>query len=171
MSRRSVAILGLLAGGAALAWWRSRIDDGGYGWPGDSAIVTPGYAEGGDWVEAGLRLRGVAPWTAQGVAAGSWAESLQDPTAVNPTSGAYGIGQWLGSRKAELFRRYGSSPSAADQLDFLAWELGGGDYGGAAVLAQSSPAGALDAYIRRFMRPKAGAQTTGDLARGLRYLG
>lgn len=174
MSRRTLGIFGLLAGGAALVWWRSSqaaenpipmFDD-----PGVGAGYAP-TAAGGDWVEAGLRARGVMPWTAQGVAAGVWAESLADPGAVNPASGAYGIGQWLGSRQAALFRRYGPHPSAAQQLDFLAWELRGGDHGGPAVLAQGTAAGALDAYIRSFMRPKAGRETSGDLARGMRYLG
>ncbi len=117
-----------------------------------------------------LQAAGISAATARGIVAGAYAESRLDPHAVNPTSGAYGIGQWLGSRKAELFRRYGSRPSLAQQMEFLAWELRGGDHGGAAVLAQTTPHGALDAYIRRFMRPAPGAETTGDLARGARYL-
>jgi hypothetical protein len=120
-------------------------------------------------IEAYLRDQGLSRDQARGVAAGIWAESAMNPKAVNPRSGAYGIGQWLGPRQAELFRRYGPNPSLADQLDFLAWELGGGDHGGAAVLAQQTAAATLNAYIRRFMRP--GDGTAGDLARGKRYLG
>jgi len=179
MGTRAVAIFGLLAGGGALAWYLSRQDEGSDyyapaglpSWGGDSVIDAPVYAGAGQIAESYLRGQGIAAGTAKGVVAGVWAESLIDPTAVNPTSGAFGIGQWLGSRKAELFRRYGSQPSFSQQLEFLAWELNGGDHGGKAVLAQSTPAGALDAYLRRFMRPAAGAETTGDLARGSRYLG
>jgi hypothetical protein len=107
---------------------------------------------------------------ASGVAAGAFAESGLDPDAVNPRSGAYGVGQWLGSRKAELMRRYGAHPSLPQQLDFLNWELHGGDAGGAAVLDAHSASGALDAYVRRFMRPASGAETLGDLARGRNML-
>lgn len=136
------------------------------------ATAAPSGAGGGvgAQLEAFLQRGGVPAHVAKGATAGAWAESRLDPNAVNPKSGAYGIGQWLGSRKAELFRRYGSRPSLAQQMEFLLWELRGGDHGGAAVLAQSTASGALDAYIRRFMRPAAGAETTGDLARGARYL-
>jgi hypothetical protein len=90
---------------------------------------------------------------------------------VNPDSGALGIGQWLGSRKAELQRRYGPNPTLGQQLDFLAYELRGGDHGGKAVLAQGDEAAVLDAYIRKFMRPAAGKETSGDLSRGMAALG
>lgn len=121
-------------------------------------------------IEAYWRSRGYSADQARGITAGMYAESRLDPRAVNPTSGAFGVGQWLGSRKAELFRRYGSRPSLAQQLEFLAWELAGGDHGGAAVRAENTAGGVLDAYIRRFMRPAPGAETAGDLARGSRYL-
>lgn len=135
------------------------------------AVSTPSNPQ---WtaaqLEAFLKSRGLTANQARGVAAGAYAESRLNPAAVNPKSGAFGIGQWLGSRKAELFRRYGARPSLAQQMEFLVWELAGGDHGGAAVLAQNTPHGVLDAYIRRFMRPAAGAETAGDLARGARYI-
>ena len=46
-----------------------------------------------------------------------------DITAVNPTSGAYGIAQWLGPRKTALFQRYGKNPTLEQQLDYLWYEL------------------------------------------------
>jgi hypothetical protein len=46
-----------------------------------------------------------------------------------------GLGQWLGSRKDELFRRYGPNPTRAQQIEFLAYELKGGDPGGKSVLS------------------------------------
>lgn len=122
-------------------------------------------------IETYLQNQGLTPDQASGVAAGIQAESGSNPNAVNPTSGAFGIGQWLGARQQALFAQYGSNPTLQQQLDFLVSELNGGDVGGKAVLAQSSPLDTLTAYITKFMRPAAGAQTTGDLARGAAYLG
>lgn len=119
----------------------------------------------------GLVARGLPEHIARGAAAGVHAEAGSNHNALNPTSGAMGLGQWLGPRKAELIRRYGANPTLDQQLDFLAWELKGGDAGGKAVLAAKDEAGALDAYIRKFMRPAAGAETDGDLKRGRAALG
>jgi len=107
---------------------------------------------------------------ARGIWAGIGAESGWNPNNVNPQSGAYGLGQWLGPRKAELFRRYGPNPTAADQMQFLIWELKGGDRGGRKVLDQTTADHALLAYITSFMRPAAGGETLGDIARGRQYL-
>jgi predicted kinase len=119
-----------------------------------------------------FRGKGLEEGQAYGIAAGISAEARGgDHTAVNPSSGAFGLGQWLGSRKAEILRRYGPNPSRQDQLEFLWHELTGGDVGGKSVLAEKDPGRVLDAYIRKFMRPKAGAETTGDLERGMSALG
>lgn len=50
-------------------------------------------------------------------------ESSLRHDAVNKNSGAYGYAQWLGSRKKELFKRYGEHPTAQNQLDYILWEL------------------------------------------------
>lgn len=107
---------------------------------------------------------------ARGIWAGVGAESGWDPNATNPDSGAYGLGQWLGSRKRELFRRYGKNPTADQQVEYLMWELRGGDHGGRKVLGQNTADGALLSYINDFMRPAKGAETNGDITRGRRYL-
>jgi hypothetical protein len=122
----------------------------------------------------GLKARGLSDGQARGVAAGIHAESRGDPAALNRDgggAGALGIGQWRGDRQAELHRRYGANPSLDQQLDFLAWELHGGDPGGAHVLAESDPARVLQTYIRDFMRPLEGPQTERDLAVGMDALG
>jgi hypothetical protein len=113
-----------------------------------------------------LEQRGLTQPQAKGVAAGIVAESGGDPENVNPRSGAYGIGQWLGKRKELLFKWYGPHPTLAQQLTFLAWELHGGDSGGQQVLRQRTASGALRSYVTDFMRPKPGAETEGDLSRG-----
>jgi hypothetical protein len=116
-----------------------------------------------------FKTHGFSAAQAQGISAGISAESSFNADAKNPTSGAYGIGQWLGARKAELFRRYGNHPSLVQQLEFMAWELENSEKtAGLKLKAQSSARGALDAYVRAFMRP--GDGTVGDLARGAQYL-
>jgi len=57
-------------------------------------------------------------------------ESGLDPNNVNKQSGAYGIGQWLGSRKERLFAEYGTHPTFDQQLKFLGDELETGSEGG-----------------------------------------
>lgn len=48
-------------------------------------------------------------------------ESKLNPSALNKTSGAVGIAQWLGSRKKKLISKYGKNPSFEQQLEFV-WE-------------------------------------------------
>jgi hypothetical protein len=117
-----------------------------------------------------LKRAGFSNEQARGIDAGIGAEGGA-VGAVNPKSGAFGIGQWLGSRKQGLFARYGRNPSQEQQLAYLVWELNGGDHGGRAVRGQSTAEGTLNAYITRFMRPKAGYETTSDLSRGMGILG
>lgn len=119
----------------------------------------------------GLMAHGIPETVARGAAAGIVAESGGDENALNKSSGAFGLGQWLGSRKQALIERYGPNPTREQQIEFLAHELKGGDPGGKFVLAASDEASALHAYITKFMRPAAGAETTGDLKRGLAALG
>jgi hypothetical protein len=171
VSLRQALAIGVIGGGAYLAWRTFQ---------GDTIVTAPlaidlsnpgnALAVGGSDIVSYLQSQGLTPGQATGVAAGIDAESLSNPNAVNPTSGAYGIGQWLGARKAALFAQYGTSPSLQDQLDFLVSELNGGDRGGPVVLAQSNPLDVLTAYITKFMRPAAGAETTGDIARGTAFI-
>lgn len=100
---------------------------------------------------------------AAGISAGLYAESGLNPTNVNPSSGAYGIGQWLGSRQQNLFGTYGANPSFSQQLDFVNQELSSGN-GGSTIANSSSPSDALNSFINLFERP--GPGTSGDLTRG-----
>jgi hypothetical protein len=114
-----------------------------------------------------LKSKGLGDDQAQGIAAGIFAESANNPNAVNPKSGALGLGQWLGARKKQLVDQYGDNPDKGDQLNYLWKELNGGDRGGSSVLSADDAPTALAAYIKHFMRPAQGAETTGDLVRGL----
>lgn len=40
---------------------------------------------------------------------------------------SYGLMQWRGSRKEQLFEKYGENPSLENQLDFISYELKGGN--------------------------------------------
>jgi hypothetical protein len=117
-----------------------------------------------------LKRAGFSNEQARGIDAGIGAEGGA-VGAVNPKSGAFGIGQWLGDRKQRLFARYGRNPSQQQQMEYLVWELNGGDHGGRAVRGQQTAEGTLNAYIRNFMRPAAGRETAGDLTRGMGILG
>lgn len=107
---------------------------------------------------------------AAGITAGIKAEGGSLGMSAN---GAFGIGQWRGDRQKELFRRYGYAPSKAEQLEFLMWELEGGDKGGASVMASKDRYSALSNYIGGygwgFMRPSTKTDNSGrigDMRRG-----
>jgi hypothetical protein len=107
---------------------------------------------------------------ALGITGALHAESKLDENARNRKSGAFGIGQWLGSRQAELFHRYGRNPTLTQQLEFLMWELRGGDHGGRAVLSQGDAHSTAGAMIRRFLRPAQGFETFRDMSAAGRYI-
>lgn len=116
--------------------------------------------------------KGYSQAQARGIAAGVHAESRSDPNVRGGYKGrAVGLGQWLGPRRDELFRRYGERPTKQQQLDFLHYELQGGDHGGKAVLQAKDEGSVLEAYINKFMRPAKGAETVGDMRRGRAALG
>jgi hypothetical protein len=92
-------------------------------------------------------------------------ESQLDPNATNPTSGAYGIGQWLGGRKTGL-QNYaketgGDASSIETQLNYLWKEMQGGDstfvsklkkYGGMDALKGASVSDATKWFEDTFER-------------------
>ncbi len=69
---------------------------------------------------------GWTPAQAAGMAGSLQQESGMNPGAVNPTSGAYGIAQWLGSRKKDFEKWSGRAlqgSSLDEQLAFMNYEL------------------------------------------------
>jgi hypothetical protein len=112
-----------------------------------------------------------------GVMAGLYAESQLNPRAFNPAGGgrgAWGIGQWRGSRLDDFAAFAGhdiKQSTLAEQLAFVAYELKHKKAAaGTKIAAASTDAAALGAFIRYFEAPKAGAQINSDLVRGLRWL-
>ena len=85
---------------------------------------------GGGNVEKALRffidIKGYPKWKAAGIVAAIMGESggALNPAAVNPSSGAYGIAQWLGTRKTKLSAvSPGRESTLEGQLDYLYAEL------------------------------------------------
>lgn len=117
-----------------------------------------------------FRGKGATEQQAMGIAAGIMSESSGDHNAYNRESGAIGLGQWLGPRKRGVMQRYGKGGlSRREQLEYLWYELTGGDHGGPAVLQATDAATVASRYIGGFMRP--GKDTASGTARALRYLG
>lgn len=144
-----------------------------------NTALSSGATGRGAQITAALIANGIDPMHATAATAGIYGENSSfDPNAVNKSSGAYGLGQWLGKRKSGLFAMakadHVSPSSIQEQMKYLAWELKGGDFGGKSVLTADSLAKALWAYADHFMRPdKKGmghAQAQGDVNRGAHYL-
>ena len=119
-----------------------------------------------------FRSQGYSEAQARGMAAGMGAESQFRPDAQNPTSSAYGIGQWLTPRQRDFKRVMGKDikgSSWEEQLAFMQWELTNTEKrAGGVIKASKTEWGALSAYVGGFMRPGPGA--AGDMVRGQRYL-
>lgn len=76
-----------------------------------------------DIVDYLMKKGGFTREQAQGIKGNLMQESGLKHNAVNQSSGAYGLAQWLGSRKTNLFNKYGNNPTQEQQLDFLIEEL------------------------------------------------
>lgn len=86
-------------------------------------------AGGGGDIMQKLMAQGWSREQAAGIAASFMQESGMDPSAKNATSGAYGIGQWLGSRVGDFKAFSGKDlkgSSMDDQLAFFNHEVGPG---------------------------------------------
>lgn len=111
---------------------------------------------------------GASPSGVAGMLGNVQRESRFAPDAVNPSSGAYGLFQYLGSRRTALFNQYGTNPTAEQQIEFARNELlnNRGDSGNALSYLRS--AGTLEQGVAagvRFERPEgyASALRAGDL--------
>ena len=65
--------------------------------------------------------KGLTENQARGILGNLLQESNGNPNAIDKTSGAYGIAQWLGDRKKNLFHRYNNAPTLDQQLEYI-WE-------------------------------------------------
>lgn len=98
--------------------------------------------------------KGLKPHQAAGIVGNLLGESNLNHTAVNKSSGAYGLAQWLGSRKTALLSKYGKNPTFDQQLEFLWDELQGSENASLkALMATSTYEAATDSFMRNFERP------------------
>jgi len=107
-----------------------------------------------------LRGKGLTPAQAAGIIGVMQQESGQglNPAAVNPSSGATGIAQWLGGRKNAAVM----SKQLGPQLNHLWHELNTSERGALqAVKGQHSIEGAARAYLMKFERPGANEMVLG----------
>lgn len=81
--------------------------------------------------------KGMSDVAATGLVANLMRESSLNPNAINGSSGAYGLAQWLGSRKRALFNKYGNRPSFDNQLEFIWSELNSSHKNGLRMLQSS----------------------------------
>jgi hypothetical protein len=100
-----------------------------------------------------LQGKGLTRPQAAGVVGSLMQESGLRTNAKNPSSGALGIGQWLGGRKTNLLNR-GNSGSLTGQLNFLWGELQGPENAALKRLRNAGTVGqAVDAFTWGFERP------------------
>lgn len=105
--------------------------ENGQPFTGEEVPLGQGEVASANAVYSGLVQRGFSKEEAAAITGNIRAESTFNTGAVNPKSGAFGLMQWLGSRKTNLIQFAGDrGKSATDlgvQLDFIKWELSGGD--------------------------------------------
>lgn len=98
--------------------------------------------------------KGLNPIHAAGIVGNLYGESSLKHTAVNSSSKAYGLAQWLGSRKKSLIRKYGNNPTFDQQLEFLWEELNTTEKSAfRKLLMTQSVEEATKSFMRNFERP------------------
>jgi len=122
-----------------------------------------------------LRGKGLTADAAAGVLGNLQIESGLNPTVVNSSSGAFGIAQWLGSRKKALTAyaaaHHSSATSLHTQLQFLLHEMNGanGDGSIAALNSYQSPAAAAQYFEQTFERAGSGGDLSGRMQSATKY--
>lgn len=98
--------------------------------------------------------KGLSVHHAAGIVGNLMGESNLNHMAVNKSSGAYGIAQWLGNRKKKLFSKYGNKPTFEQQLEFV-WEELNSDENDAynRLLQTKSVDEAINSFMQHFERP------------------
>ena len=101
-----------------------------------------------------FQSKGLSAYHAAGIVGNLMGESNLNHTAINKSSGAYGIAQWLGNRKKKLFSKYGNNPTFEQQLEFV-WEELNSDEKSAynRLLQTKSVDEAINSFMQHFERP------------------
>ena len=96
----------------------------------------------------------LTPEQVSGIVGNLMQESNMNPSIVNKSSGAFGLAQWLGSRKKKLFQRYGTNPTFEQQLDFIWDELNTSEISAFKHLLNTKTSDeAADSIMNMFERP------------------
>lgn len=101
-----------------------------------------------------FQSKGLSPYHAAGIVGNLLGESKLNHQAINPTSKAFGIAQWLGDRKKKLFKKYGENPTFDQQLEFVWEELNSSEKSAFNKLLQTkSVEEATNSFMKHFERP------------------
>ena len=101
-----------------------------------------------------FQSKGLNPYHAAGIVGNLLGESKLNHQAINPTSKAFGIAQWLGDRKKKLFKKYGENPTFDQQLEFVWEELNSSEKSAFDKLLQTkSVEEATNSFMKHFERP------------------
>nr|WP_253721465.1 phage tail tip lysozyme [Burkholderia thailandensis] len=106
-----------------------------------------------------LKEAGYTDAQAAGITGSLQQESQLDPNAVNKTSGAAGIAQWLGPRAREFERQFGhpvAQSTFGEQVDFMLWELKNTEKAAdQRIRMAKTPEFAAEVHAREYERPGA----------------
>lgn len=101
-----------------------------------------------------FQSKGLSAYHSAGIVGNLLGESNLNPEAVNPTSKAYGIAQWLGNRKKKLIAKYGNKPTFEQQLEFVWEELNSSEKSAYDKLLQTKNVDeAINSFMKHFERP------------------
>lgn len=128
--------------------------------PTGASIAQLGNTANGKQIADKLVGMGWTPEQAAGIAGSFMQESGGSATALNQSSGAYGLGQWLGSRRKD-FETWAGHPlegsSLDEQLRFFQYEVTNGKEqpAGRRLRAATTAAEAADIHSKYYERPGA----------------
>lgn len=126
----------------------------------NTPLTSKEQKERGQYIAQSLVKKGWTPEQAAGIAGSLLQESGGNEKAVNKTSGAEGIGQWLGVRKKNFEKYAGHSLAQStldEQINFMNYELTQGDERGAGkrLKAAQTPEEAARIHSQYYERPGA----------------
>ncbi|WP_157653235.1 phage tail tip lysozyme [Burkholderia ubonensis] len=170
----ALPIIGRLLGIAGLALYSQGLNEGedqtrltqpGDTWDGDpvgkarAAANSGSLADRQQYLLGRLKEAGYTDAQAAGIVGSLRQESQLDPNAVNKSSGAAGIAQWLGPRARQFEKQFGHSLAQStfgEQVDFMLWELKNTEkQADQRIRLARSPEFAAEVHSREYERPGA----------------
>ncbi|WP_233343475.1 phage tail tip lysozyme [Burkholderia cepacia] len=170
----ALSVLGRVIGAAALLFHSENLNEGegdirttqpGDTWNGDPVGKARAAANNGSlndrrrYLMGRLKEAGYTDAQAAGITGSLQQESQLDPNAVNKTSGAAGIAQWLGPRAREFEKQFGhpvAQSTFGEQVDFMLWELKNTEkQADQRIRMAKTPEFAAEVHAREYERPGA----------------